>query len=74
METAVEGLLSKKLIDCQLEGFCGSWSKDGSHLTLCFWVDMECSLNAVRNVAVKVDSYFLQQSKILLTIHMVYSR
>ncbi|KIM88694.1 hypothetical protein PILCRDRAFT_2888 [Piloderma croceum F 1598] len=45
-ETAVEGLLSKKLIDCQLAGISGSWSKNGSHLTLCSWADMERSLDA----------------------------
>ena len=74
METAIEGLLSKKLMDCQLAGICGSWPKDGSHLTLHSWMDMEHSLNSARNFAVQVDSYFLQQSKILLTIHIVYSR
>jgi hypothetical protein len=73
-ETAVEGLMSKKLVDRQLVGIGGSWSKDSMHLTLCSWADMEHLLNAARHYSVKVGLYFMQQSKILLTVHAVHSR
>jgi hypothetical protein len=53
-ETAVQGLLPKHLVDRQLSGIHGSWSKDGSQLTIRSWADMQRSLDAARQYSVQV--------------------
>lgn len=47
-ETAVKGLLHKDIVNTQLRGMSGSWSKNGSHITLRSNKDMEDALDRAR--------------------------
>lgn len=53
-ETAVNGLLSKKIVDRQLAGFNSTWAI-GSHLSIRNSKDMEASLAMACNYIVKVS-------------------
>lgn len=47
-ESAVKGLLGKDIVNMQLQGMRGSWSRDGSHITLRTNKDMEDALDRAR--------------------------
>jgi hypothetical protein len=54
-ETAVNGLLSKELIDKQLKGFNSAWAV-GSHLSIRNSLDMEASLAKACEYIIKVST------------------
>ncbi|KAJ7581540.1 hypothetical protein C8J56DRAFT_1057519 [Mycena floridula] len=53
METAIQSLLSKSMVDIQLASIHGHWSKSGSTLTLKNHKDMEKSLAAARQYTIQ---------------------
>ncbi len=57
-ETAVKGLLSKDLVDKQLNGFNKKWSIGGSHLTLHTYKDMQDALAKAREYGVQVSRFY----------------
>ena len=54
-ETAIQGLLSKDLIDKQLAGFHKGWHTGESHLTIHNYCDMQESLRKARAYIVQVN-------------------
>jgi hypothetical protein len=66
-ETAVQGLLSKGLVDRQLSGITKCWSVSGSHLTIRNYADMERSLEAARQYGVPVRDSFAAAFKLNFT-------
>lgn len=69
-ETAVLGLLSKKLVNKQLHGIQNGWSSD-SAITFHSYTDMEQSLQAARTYGVSVsqlDFCLIQNTHLIFTV------